>query len=127
MTCQFPLCKRHAEKNGYCIGHRIYAGHTVEEEKPTAIKKVSEKRKEVQKEYKKIVKGLMNKSKKCEVRSPVCTGTAQGLNHKQKRSPKNLINLKNLERCCNACNDYIEKHPDWAKEHNHLISKYKQL
>lgn len=24
-TCAFPLCQRHAEKNGYCIGHRIYA------------------------------------------------------------------------------------------------------
>lgn len=24
-TCSFPLCQRHAEKNGYCIGHRIYA------------------------------------------------------------------------------------------------------
>jgi len=24
-TCAFPLCNRHAEKNGYCVGHRIYA------------------------------------------------------------------------------------------------------
>lgn len=24
-NCAFPNCNRHAEKNGYCVGHRIYA------------------------------------------------------------------------------------------------------
>ncbi len=24
-VCKFPACKRVAEKNGYCVGHRIYA------------------------------------------------------------------------------------------------------
>jgi hypothetical protein len=24
-NCKFPNCSRHAEKNGYCVGHRIFA------------------------------------------------------------------------------------------------------
>lgn len=127
MSCQFPLCKRHAEKNGFCIHHRIYASEKMTEKKPVPVKKVSAKRKVVDKEYKKIVKDLLGKNKRCEVKSPVCTGIAQGLNHKQKRSPKNITKLDNLERACNACNLYIEQNPVWAKEHNHFISKYKKL
>lgn len=27
-NCNFPNCNRHAEKNGYCVGHRIFAPKT---------------------------------------------------------------------------------------------------
>jgi 5-methylcytosine-specific restriction endonuclease McrA len=69
-----------------------------------AIPKQSEKRKKEQKEYVKIVKEMLLENKECSVKSPECTGGAQGLNHKQKRSPKNFLDRANLERSCNACN-----------------------
>ena len=48
----------------------------------------------------------------CEVKIPqVCTKKAQGLQHKVKRSEKNLMDPDNLLRCCNACNAWIEQHP----------------
>ena len=90
-----------------------------------AIAKMSAKRKEVNKEYKKIVKSKLKENPDCVVKSPECTGKAQGLNHKQKRSPKNLTELANLENCCNACNAYIETHPKWAKANGHFISRFK--
>ena len=62
----------------------------------------------------------------CQIKSPVCTGKAQGANHKQKRSPKNMLDKKNLERSCNACNRYVETHVEWAKENGHSVSRFKK-
>jgi len=92
--------------------------------KMNVIAKVSDKRKIVNREYKKIVKGKLKENPLCEIKSPECTGKAQGLNHKQKRSPKNLTKLSNLENACNACNGYVERHPKWAKENGHSKSRF---
>lgn len=122
--CKFPLCKRHAEKNGYCIGHRIYAG----EEKPKkGIAKYSEKRAELQKEYRKLVKTMLEENKRCEIKAPGCTKKAEGLHHLQKRSPKNMLDRSNLKRACNHCNLYIETNPAWAEEKGFSISKHKVI
>lgn len=126
-VCLFPGCNRHPQSNKYCIGHRIYANVKVEKETPKSIAKVSEKRKEENKEYKKIVVEMMKESKFCEVKSPVCTKIAQGLNHKKKRSPKTLLDKKYLERACNPCNLFIEENQEWAEENGHVISKYSKV
>lgn len=90
------------------------------------IANFSKKREKVNREYRKIVKEKIEANPECVVKSPVCTFFAQGLNHKQKRSPKNLTKESNLENCCNACNGYIESHPEWAKANGHFISKFKK-
>lgn len=124
--CTFPLCTRVEERNGFCFLHAIhFAGEKIKT-KPQPIAKVSEKRKEINKEYKKISKAKMKVDDRCKVKSPVCTGKAQGQNHKQKRSPKNLIDINNLENSCNACNQYIENNTEWAKNNGHLISRFKK-
>jgi len=124
--CKFPGCKRHPQKNGYCIGHSIY-GPTASANNRSGykvIKPKSEKRTESDKEYSKIVAELLKKSPMCKVKSPVCTKKAQGAHHKQKRSPKNINDKKNLIECCNMCNNYIEEHPDWATENGFSISRF---
>lgn len=132
-TCRFPLCKRHAVKDGFCIGHRIYAGvkiSTTPPQKKAApkqkkpIAKKSAQRISDDKEYKRIVKELHSKSTDCEIKSPVCTHKSQGLHHTKKRTPSTLMNKKYLKRSCNACNLYMEEHPDWASEKGLSISKY---
>lgn len=94
------------------------------EKKVNPIKKESEKRAKLNREYRKKVKKLAEIDTNCEVRSPECTGQMQGLNHLQKRSVKNLTEDWNTERSCNACNSYCERFPKWAKENGHFISRF---
>ena len=136
--CKFPACNFHAEANGYCCRHKIYAGVAPTLAPPVAkveatvgkvrkpIAKVAAKRKVINRTYNKLVDEMLKENPKCEIKSPVCTGNAQGLNHKQKRSPNNLIKKENLERACNACNGYCEKHPKWAEKNGHQISRFKK-
>ena len=82
------------------------------EEKP--VKKISimnVKRMAQQRLYRKIVKEMLEEDNRCEVKAPGCTGIAQGLQHKVKRSSKNLLNRKDLLRSCNHCNLWIEENP----------------
>lgn len=100
------------------------------EDKPAAapkqkpIPKVSPKRKEANKEYKKVSQPLW-KGKRCAVKSPVCTKHAQGIHHKKgKVSNKDLLDPKFMIPACNSCNTYIEDNAAWAKEKGFKVSKH---
>lgn len=122
--CEFPNCKSNAVDTKYCIGHAKMMGATKPAAGPKPIPQKSEKRKKEDKEYAAINKKKLAGDAPCKVRSPVCTGKAQGQHHKQKRSPGNLTDEKNLIDCCNPCNGYIEQHPKWAKANGFTISKF---
>lgn len=96
-----------------------------EEVKPKPINKKSEKRKEEDKEYKKIVKEMLKASDRCEIKEEGCTGKAQGLHHKVKRGKFTLKDKKNLMRACNSCNLWVELHPMEAIDKGYSISKHK--
>lgn len=90
------------------------------------IKKVSDKRKEINKEYKKISQPLW-KNKPCRINSPNCTKIAQGIHHlKGKTSTKDLLDTKYMLPACNACNTYVEDHHAWAVNKGFKISKHKK-
>ncbi len=91
------------------------------------IPKVSAKRKEENKVYKKQVKEAIKKDNRCKVKSPACTGKAQGLHHLQKRSPGNLTKEENQLPACNACNLYIEENSEWAKNNGFTVSRFKPV
>lgn len=124
--CQFPLCKFPEERGGFCLHHAKHFAGAKPEVSKKPIKKVSDKRKEENKTYKKQVKSAVKKDPRCKIKSPVCTGKAQGLHHLQKRSPKNLTNPKNQVSACNACNLYIEENPIWARNNGFTISRFKK-
>lgn len=131
-TCAFPACQRHAEKNGYCIGHRIYAPGAKpkdkafpEKKQPKPINKKSAKLADREKEYKQIVREMLAISNRCELATPDCTGTAQGLHHMKGRGA-NLLVRKFLKRACNACNGYVERHPAYALEHGLSVSRHQK-
>lgn len=86
------------------------------------IEKVSVKRKQENKELKKIAK---SKGELCQINSPECTGKSQGTHHLVKRSPKNLLDPANILLACNPCNSYIESHVTWAKEKGFTKTKFK--
>lgn len=113
--CLFPLCRRHPDKNGYCLFHSQYAGYSGEVAEEKAIDKKSEKQKKLDREYKKLVKQMLDENNLCEMKTPVCTGIAEGLHH-MKRRGVNLMNRKYLKRSCNACNGWAEKNPLKALE-----------
>lgn len=88
----------------------------------------SKKRAKLQREYRKVVKEIIDtEGDQCEVKSPVCVGRISGLNHKQKRSAKNMKLKKNLQRCCTPCNQFIEENPEWAKKNGHQVSRFVKL
>ena len=125
-TCTWYNCTRIIDRDKYCFHHKQYSGTPAPKKEVKAIPKVSEKRKVIDKEYKKIKTEMLKKDDRCKIKSPVCTGKAESLNHTQKRSPKNLIELGNLKGCCISCNGYLESHDDWARQNGHTISRFKK-
>lgn len=97
-----------------------------EEKKIYRIPLKSAKRKIQDRKYIKKVKAQVEKDNRCKIKSPVCTGFMQGFDHIQKRSPLNVLEDKNLLPACNACNQYKEQHPKWARDNGFDISKFKK-
>ena len=122
--CAFPNCKSAEDRGGYCIGHaKMFAGAKVKEP-PKPIAKESPKRAKENRKYRKEVGKALESDPRCHINSPVCTGEAEGMNHKQKRSPNNISKKSNQEHSCNACNNYVEANPVWAKENGHQVSRF---
>lgn len=79
--------------------------------------KSPEKKKEVAKKLdQKQNKELRAKVGKCQINSPVCTGKADGTQHKKGRIGKDLTDLKEKIVSCNPCNVWCEEHPLEAKK-----------
>lgn len=127
--CAFPNCRSNSVNGAYCIGHeKIMRGEKSTESKPNGarqkpIPKKSKKRIAEDKEYKRISAELGARTKPCQIQSPVCTGTAQGLDHKKGRVGKNLLDKASLVPACNACNSYCSDHPAWAAANGHSESR----
>jgi len=96
----------------------------VEKPKSGPIKKYSDKRKEKQKEYVKLVKEMLSENPNCEIKMPGCLKIATGLHHKVKRTEKNLCDRKNLLRACDSCNGWCERFPLIAIKKGYSISKH---
>lgn len=117
MTDQY-LLERQQQKLGLAVK---------EEKKKKPISIMSAKRMAQQRLYRKIVKEMLAENNRCEIKAPGCTGIAQGLQHKIKRSSKNLLNRKNLLRSCNSCNTWIENNPLEAIAMGVSASKFQEL
>jgi hypothetical protein len=101
----------------------LHPGGSLKEKKP--IEKLSKDRKKVQKkQYVPLVKEILAKNPKCKVKSPVCSGIAQGLHHISGRIGDKLLEKKNVVPCCNKCNLFIEENPVWARANGWKISKF---
>ena len=130
-TCAFPTCHGHAEKNGYCVRHKIYATKTTdtgsksEKKKPTRIRRRAKKHSEKDRAYVQIVREMLAQNPYCELGTPDCTGIAQGLHHMKGRGV-HLLNRKFLKRACNGCNGYVERHPAYALERGLSVSRHQK-
>ena len=81
------------------------------EKKPLPIAKKSAKRKELDKEYKKVSKPMWE-GQKCALKvKGVCSGMAQGWNHAAgKENAEKLLDMANGQPACNKCNGWCEDH-----------------
>ena len=99
------------------------------ERRPHKVKRIasqSEKRKSDQRAYLKIVDRMLKENPMCEIKETGCTGKAQGLHHRVKRSPATLLDETKLMRACNNCNLWVELHPLDAINKGYSISKFKK-
>lgn len=113
-------------ESSYLLERRMrMLGILPEKKEGKGIAVFSEKRKKANKVYREIVKEILSKDKRCKIKAPGCTGTAQGLHHIIKRSPKNLTDKENLIPACNHCNSYLESHDAWGREQGFVKSKFK--
>ena len=88
----------------------------------STLNSVSPGRKDYLRESKYSERSKEAQGQSCAVRSPVCTGTAQGLHHILSRGAAG--GLEAAERlgpkpipACNACNEYVEdRGRAWAKK-----------
>lgn len=95
MECKFPLCHRHAEANGYCIGHRIYANSGGSKEIQVDVTQVQKKKPDVgiKKSGKKVANRKTNAVKKKRI----------------KQVGKKMAAVK--RKLKKAYPPYLEKHP----------------
>lgn len=128
-NCAFPACPHEALQNSpYCYSHGRLMAKTAPKKKEEAvvkpIKHFSEKREKLQREYRKQVSEALAENNECEVKSPVCIREANGFQHIQKRTVKNLMIKKNQKRCCAACQTWIEENPELAIQMGVSVSKF---
>lgn len=116
--CKFPLCKRGAEKNGFCIGHRIYAGATIPEEKKTVIKPRSKKMVDNMKLYKERLKAFFSKAENfnCAIKAEGCTKFATCVHHTAGRTGPQLLNEADWVPSCSNCNLHVEINDGEARD-----------
>lgn len=89
----------------------------------TRIKQVSEKRAALNREYAKESRPFWN-DKACQIRSPVCTGQAQGIHHRKgKVTKEDLMDKRYWMAACNYCNSYVESHHEWARNMGYKVSR----
>jgi hypothetical protein len=88
---------------------------------PVSIKKESDPRKEVNKEYNKLAKQFITLHPKCQVKS--CNAPSACVHHKSGRVGELLLNTKYFLAVCLPCHRKIEENPTWAKKEGYSVSR----
>lgn len=66
---------------------------------------------------------FLEKKPVCEINSPECTQTATCVHHTAGRGVGQIMNIKGWRASCDACNYYVEKHDQWARDNGHKVSR----
>ena len=127
MNCLFPLCKRNAESNGYCILHGRHYSNSAQVKMPKEIPKESDSMKEIKKELKKRYPEFLKKRPLCEAKMQGCTGRSECVHHKNGRLKDNILNEKTWMAVCKNCNRVIEEQDALAREKGFKKSKFQTV
>jgi hypothetical protein len=124
MECNFPICQRHAQNNGYCIFHRIYASGSGTIEKPKELPKVSNTTKSVKQALKTMYPSFLHNHPLCEVKSPNCTTIATCVHHTKGRGKNEVLNQETWKSSCDPCNLWVEVNHAEAEKMDMKISRH---
>ncbi len=125
-NCTFPGCVFHAEKNNYCIRHRMYSNAPIEVKQKKPIAKKSEKKIEIDKQLKKSYPIYLKENPVCKIQSPACTQKATCVNHTQGRGVNEILNQSTWEPSCVPCNHWVEENHALAEAGGHKISRHQK-
>jgi hypothetical protein len=106
-------------KNGYCRNHLGYSVPKAKE-----INKVSDKKKELDKEYTKVRKAFLADHPFCMAKLQGCKGKASQVHHmKGKVGSEDYLNKKFFLAVCLVCHEIIERNPAFARQNGFSVSR----
>ncbi len=116
-----PLCPNAPLANGFCFRHQV------KKDKAKGIAKVSDKRKELNKELAKVVKRLKLEHPFCEIRAEGCTGKTDCIHHKAGRIGTKLLDESYMMASCSNCNLWVEEHDAEARAKGFKLSQHVKI
>lgn len=125
MKCGIAFCNIPVQGTNTCsIRHGFLNDKKAEAVKGTPIKKVSDNRKELNKEYYKDAKLFIKENPLCQLQMNGCTKKAQHVHHVKGRIGKLLMEKKYWKASCDHCNLQAEVRDQEAREAGHKLSKH---
>lgn len=80
------------------------------------MRKLSKKRERQYRDYSKVRKEFLLENPYCAARIPGCMIEATEVHHKKGKIEGLLVDTDNFLAVCRSCHNYIEGHPNEAKE-----------
>lgn len=120
--CGVDNCNWPRFGGGYCKYHQ----NIRKDKSPRKIRYYSEKRSKINRsEYAPKARQYIIDHPDCNIKSEVCTGASQCVNHiKGKATIALLLDSNHWEASCFACNNWIEANHAWANERGHKLPDY---
>lgn len=117
--CGFPNCKSAAASGFYCPGHARMMGSTKPDKEKNPLPKVSNSRKEQNKEYERKKKAFLSKHTSCQIQIPGCTKEVTCVHHTVGRIGENYTDETTWLASCTRCNLEVEIKEAEAREAGH--------
>lgn len=107
------------KNKNYCPVHQDYKVPVKKE-----VNKVSEKKKDLDKQYKKIRAKYLREHPMCEAKIEGCGKVAVEIHHKRgKVGEEDYLNPEFFLATCSHCHKIIEVNPAWAKQQGFSLSR----
>lgn len=92
----------------------------------TPIPKRSEKMKGIISALRPLYDRFLKDKTECDIKSPVCTGQPECVHHIEGRGVKVILDDSKWKACCSACNLYVERKDQEAREKGNKLSRHKK-
>lgn len=101
--------------------------HPKEPKKPKPIPKISEKQIERLAKYRKVRDQFMKEHPNCQARLQGCTIKATDTHHSRGKIGDLLTDKRYFKALCRSCHNFLEVHPDIAKEKGFSHSRLEKI
>jgi len=98
---------------GYCLWHQWCR---TDKPKKSRLKNYSQKRQRSNRRYLSEARIFRQDNPICAIQSPECTSRTEEVHHVKGRIGDLLLDQRFWLPCCVACNRYMERFDEWARE-----------